>query len=128
MLEDLAAQQKWERKLEPTSLPNTRDIKEFADELEKITRSKLTVISLFRQMDLQPLYAELERSLVEKAISLVNDLESLDDRAASKLLNLAKVLTSVQERNPVDLASSFAEAMKNKENAGITVNIANSVQ
>ena len=117
----------WYRKLEPTSLPQTNDMQQFADQLEKITRSKLSIVSLFRQIDNQSLYAELEKALLVKALEMVGELSSMDDKAANKLVNITKTLTAIQERNPIQLADTFKDTLDSK-GSGIVVNIANQIQ
>lgn len=117
----------WVRKIEPTTLPQTNTIQEFATALEEITRSKLSVISLFRQIENQPLIAQLEKVFLEKALELASNLTPEDDRAANKLINLVKAIVTLQERNPVDLAKQFEEAAKGG-GAKVVVNIANKIQ
>ena len=117
----------WQRKLEPTTLPETSDMQKFADQLEKITRSKLSIISLFRQIDNQPLYAQIEKALLQKILEATSDLSTLDDKMASKLINLAKAVQSIQEREPINLAESFKEALET-QGSGVVVNIANMIQ
>lgn len=113
----------WERKIEPTVLPQATNIQEFANALESITRSKLSVISLYRQIENQPLIAQLERAFLEKALELAASLNPSDDRASTKLNNLVKSVMALQERNPVDLAEQFKEAINGQ--AKVVVNIAN---
>lgn len=117
----------WERKIAPTDMPETKDMQEFADKLEKITRSKLSIISLFRQIDNQPLYAEIEKALLGKILEATTSLDALDDKMANKLVNLAKAVQSIQEREPINLADSFKEALESSS-SGVVVNIANMVQ
>ena len=114
----------WERRLEPTALPDTTDITQFAKALEEITRSKLSVISLFRQIENQPLIAQIEKVFLEKALELAAGLNIMDDRSATKLANLVKAVSQLQERNPVDLAEQFKEMAKSN-GPRVVVNIAN---
>jgi hypothetical protein len=116
----------WERKIEPTQMPATKDMQKFADELEKITRSKLSIISLFRQIDNQALYAQLETAILNSALEAVHMLSPDDDRIATKLAALTKTLTQIQERNPIQLADQLQDTLK--KDPGIVVNIANQVQ
>jgi len=116
----------WSRKLAPTELPQTTDMQQFADQLEKITRSKLSIISLFRQIDNQSLYAELEKALLQKCLEAVSELSSLDDRMSAKLVNIVKTLTAIQERNPIQLADQFKETLE-KQGSQVIVNIANEI-
>jgi len=113
----------WERKLEPTVLPDTKNIQEFADALETVTRSKLSIISLFRQIENQPLISQLEKVFLEKALELASALTTMDDRAATKLVNLVKAVSQLQERNPIDLAEQLKEAVAGQSR--VVVNIAN---
>ena len=99
----------WERKLDRQSLPDTRDIEEFAIALEKTTRNKLSIISLFRQIENQPLIAQIESVLLEKTLELASNLDANDDRATSKLMNIVKAVASIQERSPIDLADQMKE-------------------
>ena len=126
-IEEEIETQGWERKIEPTQLPDTRDMQEFADALETMTRSKLSIISLFRQIDHQPLIAQLETAFLNKALDLVNNLDSFDDKAATKLSNLVKAVNQIQERNPIDLAKQLSDQL---ESGGgkVVVNIANQLQ
>ncbi len=117
----------WTRKIEPTAMPDTRDMQTFADSLEKITRSKLSIISLFRQIDNQSMYSEIEKALLGKILEATTELNSLDDKMASKLVNLARAVQSIQEREPINLADSFKEALE-AQGSGVVVNIANVVQ
>jgi len=117
----------WVRKIEPTDMPDTSDIQAFADQLEKLTRSKLSIISLFRQIDNQSLYAEIERSLLKKILEVSAEVDVTDSKAASKLVSLAKAVQSIQEREPINLADSFKDALAAQGN-GVVVNIANVVQ
>jgi len=116
----------WEVKIEPESLPKTRDMQQFADQLEKITRSKLSIISLFRQIDNQSLYAQLESAILAKCLDTVNGLDVMDDKITNKLVNITKTLTSIQERNPIQLADQMKELAS--KNPGVIVNIANQIQ
>jgi len=117
----------WNRKIAPTELPQTQDMQLFADQLEKITRSKLSIISLFRQIENQSLYAELEKEILRKALTLASSLDAIDDKAPTKLMNITKTLTTIQERNPIQLADSFKEALDGAGNQ-VIVNIANQIQ
>ncbi len=117
----------WHRKIEPTSLPDSKDIQVFADQLEKLTRSKLSIISMFRQIDNQSLYAQIEKALLEKILEATVELDSIDDKMATKLVNLAKAVQSIQEREPINLADSFKEALESS-GQGVVVNIANMIQ
>lgn len=116
----------WERKIEPTLMPETTDMQQFADQLEKITRSKLSIISLFRQIDNQSLYAELEKAILDKCLEAVTDLEASDPRVSSQLMNITKTLVSVQERNPIQLADNFKDTLKT-QGSQVIVNIANDI-
>ena len=113
----------WVRKIEPTALPDTKDVEKFASDLESITRSKLSIISLFRQIDNQPLIAQLEKVFLEKALELAASLNPQDDKASNKLTNLVKAVTILQDRNPIDLANQFKEAVNGS--GKVVVNIAN---
>ena len=93
----------WQRKIAPTEMPNTKDMTVFADQLEKLTRSKLSIISMFRQIDNQSLYAEIEKALLGKILEATTELSSMDDKMANKLVNLAKAVQSIQEREPINL-------------------------
>jgi len=117
----------WNRKIAPTELPDTSDMQLFADQLEKITRSKLSIISLFRQIENQSLYAELEKEILRQALTLASALDSTDDKAPNKLMNITKTLTAIQERNPIQLADSFKETLDGASNQ-VIVNIANQIQ
>lgn len=125
LLDRLLSSEGWARKIEPTSLPTTKDIAQFATELEAITRSKLSVISLFRQIDQQPMIAELENVFLEKALELVGSLEAADRQSASKLVNIVKAVTMIQERNPLQLADQMKEVLQDR---GLVVNIQNNIQ
>jgi len=118
----------WVRKIAPTEMPDTKDMQVFADQLEKLTRSKLSIISLFRQIDNQSLYAEIEKALLGKILEATAELNSLDDKMATKLVNLAKAVASIQEREPINLADSFKEALESQGGSGVVVNIANVIQ
>ena len=120
----------WERKIEPTELPDTDDMQLFADQLEKITRSKLSIVSLFRQIDNQPLYAQIEKALLDKILETVTSLVTIDDKIATKLSSLTAAVKSIQEREPINLADSFKDMLEaeKKNGGGVTVNIANMVQ
>ena len=113
----------WTRKIEPTIMPDTKDIQEFADALETVTRSKLSIISLFRQIENQPLIAQLEKVFLEKALELAASLDAMDDRASTKLVNLVKAISQLQDRNPIDLATQLKEAATGQ--GRVVVNIAN---
>lgn len=126
-LESEVRQQEWSRKIEPTELPDTKDMQDFAGQLEKITRSKLSIISLFRQIEQQPLLAEIEKAMLGKILEFTASLDSMDDKCANKLLNLAKAIEAIQARNPIDLADSFKDAIAS-QGSGIVVNIANQIQ
>ena len=116
----------WSRKIAPTALPETTDMQKFADQLEKITRSKLSIISLFRQIDNQSLYAELERAILGKCLESISDLSATDDKMTTKLVNITKTLISIQERNPIQLADQFKETLE-KQGSQVLVQIANHV-
>lgn len=125
-LEAAISEGEWQRRLEPTELPKTADLAKFAEELESLTRSKLTIISLFRQIENQPLYAQIEKAILEKMLVLVAELQSMDDKAANKLMNITKALAAIQERNPVDLAGQLKEEL-GKGGGGVTVQIMNHI-
>jgi hypothetical protein len=116
----------WVRRIEPTELPQTNDLQQFADALESITRSKLSIISLFRQIDHQPLLAQLEKTLLDKALQLATDLNSQDDKASTKLMNIVKAVAQIQDRNPIDLADQVKDQLKNG-GSGVTVQIMNHI-
>ncbi len=114
----------WTQYVEPNRLPETKNLQEFADQLEEMTRSKLSIISLFRQIELQPLYSQLEKGILEKAIDTISELSTMDDRIATKLLNITKTLMTIQDRNPVQLAEQLKDAASDPR---IVVQIANTV-
>ena len=117
----------WQRKVEGPLLPaQGTTLENFAEELEKLTRARLSIISLHKQIENQPLYAELERAILKKALEVAQSLDANDTRSANALASVAKTLTTVQERNPINLAEQFAELTKNAS-GGITVQIANIV-
>ena len=124
ILEDAATT--WERKIEePVILPKAEDLVTFADQLEQLTKARLSVISLYRQIENQPLYAQLETGILNKAIALLETIQPDNPRSAHTLGLLTKILTTIQERNPIQLA----EQLENKRiPAGITVNVANMIQ
>ena len=100
---------RWERKLEPACLPDTQDLEKFAETLKTMTEQRLTVISLFRQIDNQPLYAQIEKALLSKILTLVEAVNVADDKSAIKIANLTKALVSIQERNPVQLSEQIGD-------------------
>lgn len=127
--EDISAEieiKGWERRIEPTQLPDTRDMQEFGTALEAITRSKLNIIALFRQIDHQPLIAQLEKTFLEKALILASELNAMDDKATTKLNNLVKAVNQIQDRSPIDLADKVADQLKSG-GAGVTVQIMNHI-
>lgn len=128
LLQQRAQDSSWVRQFDGPILPtNHSDIETFATELEKLTRARLSIISLHRQIENQPLYAELEKAILVKAIELIQGISILDQKSAQKLSSLAKVLTTVQERNPVNLADQMAEQMSKGQTA-VNVHIANVIQ
>ena len=126
-LEYSARHNNWTRKVEGPLLPaQGTTLENFAEELEKLTRARLSIISLHKQIENQPLYAELERAILKKSLELTHSLACNDSRAATALASVAKTLATVQERNPINLADQFAEVTKNAS-GGVTVQIANIV-
>lgn len=115
----------WERKIEPTQLPDSSDMATFAKALEETTRTKLSIIALFRQIENQPMIAQLEKIFLQKAITLANGLTEVDPRAAQKLQTLVNTIATLQDRDPVKLADSLKQAT---ENSGVTVQIMNQIQ
>ena len=127
-IEDEIEKGNWVRRLEPTTLPETTDIIAFADQLETITRSKLSIISLFRQIDNQSIYAQIEKALLDKILDCIKVMDSTDARAATKLYNLAKTVTAIQERDPIDLATELSKQLTDSGPRGVVVQIANHIQ
>lgn len=125
-IEDEIIEKGWLRRIEPTELPDTTDMQAFADQLEVMTRSKLSIISLFRQIDNQPLIAQLEKAFLEKALVLVSELNGMDDRATTKLVNLVKAVGALQDRDPINLADQVKDAV-GKGGEKVIVQIANHV-
>jgi len=117
----------WIRKIEPTSLPETSDIEKFATDLEKVTRAKLSIISLFRQIEQQPLIAQIEKAALEKALELTTNIQAHDDKATAKLANVVKAIAALQDRNPINLADQVKEALKSGSGQ-VVVQIANNIQ
>lgn len=124
LIEQEITSSQWVRRLEPTELPDTRDIELFAKALEETSRLKLSVIALFRQIEQQPLIAEIEKEFLRKALLLASSLDPEDDRAATKLSTLVKAVQTLQDRDPIALA----EQVKAAANTGLTVNIMNQIQ
>lgn len=123
-IEQEIAQSGWVRRIEPTELPDTKDIRKFAEDLQSITSAKLTIISLFRQIEQQPLIAQLEKALLTKALELTDELTILDSQATKKLTDLVKAVTALQERNLGNLQSELGDKLKQP---GVVVNIANQI-
>jgi hypothetical protein len=117
--------QTWSRKLDPINLPDTKDITVFAAALEERTRAQLTVIALFRQIEQQPLLAQIERLALEKTIEVLSNTNHLDDRAATKITNLVNAIQSLRQQNPIILADKVTDLAGK---GGITVQIMNNIQ
>ncbi|MDY0389047.1 MAG: hypothetical protein RBT65_18390 [Methanolobus sp.] len=115
----------WVRKIEPAELPATSDIEKFTEQLKTITEKRLTIVSLFRQIENQPLYAQIEKVLLQKILVLAEQIEPADDKAALKLTNLTKALGNILERNPINLSEQVTELSKGK--GSVTVLIQNNL-
>lgn len=125
LIEQEIVNEAWERKLEPQSLPDTKDITAFAKALEDQTRTKLSIIALFRQIEHQPLLAQIEKEVLEKILALVSSISDMDDRAANKIKALVDATNAISERNPVSLADELG---RNKNSSGLVVQILNQIQ
>lgn len=115
----------WTRRLEVQDLPQTTDITTFAEALEQRTRSQLTVVALFRQIEQQPMLAQIERLILEKTVTVLENLTHLDDKAASKITSLVTAIQSLRQQSPVELADKIKDAA---QSGGLTVNIQNNIQ
>ena len=115
----------WERKIQPTELPDTADMEKFAKELETATRSKLTIIGLFRQIEQQPLISQIEKALLNKILLLASSVKIDDPRATTQINNLVKAIQMIQDRNPISLADTLKDSL-NKP--GTVVQIANYIK
>jgi hypothetical protein len=113
-------EQSWSVKLTAQSLPETSDITTFATALEARTRAQLTVIALFRQIEQQPLLAQIEHLILEKTVTVLANITELDDKAANKILSLVNAVASLRQQNPIELADKVKDAAAQ---GGITVNI-----
>lgn len=116
----------WVRKIEPTTLPDTKDILAFAEALKSSTETKLSIIALFRQIENQPIIAQIEKAALERIQLLIMTLAPEDDRAASKLKALIEAANLIQSRDPIAIAAETKKAIE--KNPGLTVQIANFIQ
>lgn len=132
ILEQECSAQGWYRRVEPTGQLQTSDIQAFAEQLEKTTRSKLSIVSLMRQIDNQAVYAQLEQAFLTKALDIADSIEPGNDKSAQQLLALIQAIDKLQSRNPLILADQLSVALKDKEGQGsgqaVNVYIANQVQ
>lgn len=101
----------WVRKIDCTELPETRDIKQFADQLADQTRSRLNVISLFRQIDQQAIITQIENSALDKIAAMMETLNGNDTKSAAAIQSLLASVASIQARNPLDLSQDAKEAL-----------------
>lgn len=117
---------RWQQKLEVPELPATNDLETFTKALKDRTRNIITVTSLYRQLELQPLYAQLETSIVKRALDLVNAIYEGDPFGANKLQSLTNTLNNLRDREPVVVSDKHNN--EDSDASGIRVVIQNNIQ
>lgn len=116
----------WQRKVEPMEIAEVTDLKTYAEQITDLAKSKLTILSVARQIEHQPLIAQLEKLCLEKAIELLNEIRPIDPRGPSKLKTLVQVVQIIQEHSPISLSTELQKQLA--QNPGLVVNIVNQIQ
>lgn len=119
-------QDSWQRRIEPQEIEESRDLKTYAENLAEVAKSRLSIIAIVRQIDQQPLIAELEKLCLDKAMELVAELMPEDPRSPNKLKTIVEAVNLIQKNNPVPLGEQLQKALEAKP--GLTVNIQNNIQ
>ena len=83
----------WQRRIEPQEVTESRDLKTYAENLADVAKSRLSIIAIVRQIDQQPLIAELEKVCLDKALELVAELMPQDPRSPNKLKTIVKLMS-----------------------------------
>ncbi len=116
----------WQRKVEPMEIAEVTDLKTYAEQITALAKSKLTILSVARQIEHQPLIAQLEKLCLEKAIELLNEVHPIDPRGPTKLKTLVQVIQIIQEHSPISLGAELQKQLT--QNPGLVVNIVNQIQ
>ena len=116
----------WTQKLDPLELPATDDISKFASELEESAKHRLSIISLFRQLNNQSVITQIETEALKKILSLVESIDDTKRGAAKDLTTLINAVVKLQEQSPVKIAEELKAQTEGKE-GGVTIQILNSV-
>ena len=116
----------WQRKVEPMEIQEVTDLKTYAEQLTDLAKSKLTILSVARQIEHQPLIAQLEKLCLEKAIEMIGEVRPIDPRGPTKLKTLVQVIQIIQEHSPISLGAELQKQLA--QNPGLVVNIVNQIQ
>jgi hypothetical protein len=119
MLDQLVCVDGWQRKVPEinSSVPSVSELTtpthlvNAAASLKEESQTRLELIGLYRQMEHEPLIAQLERAILEKALEIIEELRATDDRTPTKLVTLLNAAKLIRERNPVQIGQGDKDAL-----------------
>ena len=91
----------WLPKVTLPALPDAKDLASFASALEAQARDRLKVVALYKQLEHQPILAQIETALLQKMGELLQSLDTTDTYAANKITSLVNALLSLKASSPV---------------------------
>lgn len=115
----------WQRKVEMPSLPEVKDLANFASALEIQARDRLKVLALYKQIEHQPIIAQIETALLEKMRDVVQSIDVDDTYSASKITSLVNAINSIQANAPVITTDQTKSA--GGQDGKVIVNIQNNI-
>lgn len=122
LLLDISTQENWTPKVDLIGVApadaGCKAITEYVDELTEVTRARLTVGALLRQVDNQALYAQIERTCLERALQMAEALDPMDDKGTQKLANIVSAIEVLSNQNPLVLADQLKMALKSEASNG----------
>ena len=132
-LEDIARQyglplrgiteEKWERRVTDLDKPIVAsNLANMATALQDRTHARLKVIGIHRQLENEPLIAQLENAILQKAMEIVDNISVMDMRAPAALSSLMQTIRTIQDRDPVQIVDA-----KGVTAAGLIVNVQNNI-
>jgi len=103
------SQEAWEHKLSPIKQLDSEQVAELAVDLRLWSKSQLTVMAHYRQLENQPLLAEIERVLLVKILEIASNLDTSEVKCSYNMLNLVKAFNEVQSKLPVELKDTVEQ-------------------
>lgn len=116
-IEASAEADNWARKVDIscTVLPEASNLEDFSKALVDLTKARLTIVTVMRQIENQPMMMALEQTLLEKAVAIAGSIDPEDVNAPKTLAALMSTVNQIKDRSPIALSQAL---VKDQDGAG----------